>query len=486
MVNLKRLRWLLNAILLVFHVSTYATELVEDPTWQTGKLDNGFNWQILSTPQRSTDNVEIRLVIKSGSLNESPAQAGYNHLLTKLALIAGVEANSPELNALWQSTQDPTATLPLAVNSYDFTQFNFSLPVNKPAFYKDALRWLSITAGELPITADLIHAALVAPERTVSFPANTQDPAWGFRIKDSGLVDHDPLAVPNLPIDRDPLWAFYQQWFTPDAMTLYVVGNVESRSIIEAINKNFSKLTGKREKPAQMAILAPLDHKTANIIGQAYSTPKLEVIWDSPWSPIQDSDSLNRYWLRELVREAVLLRLNGALDKPRKKKNMVCHVFYQRDYCDLKLQTDSNTLAEESSTLLDEVATLITTGLSEAEYQQLMKVQSARLATIYLTYAHLSTRNLIERRLIFRRNKIADIAPEQFQKLRKAFLTSLNLAILNQAIFQQLSQPATLLLRQRDDQPSIDIAQLQLKLRQKVTAHISSLTPEAKASKAPE
>jgi zinc protease len=478
MASLKLLRWLFSGILAVFYFPSFASELVADPTWQTGKLANGFSWQILATPQRSTDNVEIRLVIRTGSLNESGSQTGYNHLLTKIALAASAEGNAAELPVLWQPTQENTLKLPPAISSYEFTQFNFSLPVNKPILIKDALRWLSITAGELPINADIIQSALVAPEHTVSFPADTQDSVWQFRIKDSGLVNHDPLAVPNSPVDRDKLLAFYQQWFTPDAMTLYVVGNVESRSVIESINKNFSKLTGKREKPAQMAILAPLAHKTAYLTNQAYASPRLAVIWDMPWSPIQDSESLHHYWLRELVREAVLLRLNGTLDGTVVDKNMVCHAFYQRDYCELNLPVDTKAAAEGQNGMLDATSSLITNGLTEAEYQQLMNVQSDRLAAVYLTYAHLSTRNLIERRLIFRRNNVADIAPEQFQKLRKTFLNSLTLATMNQAILQQLAQPASFLLMQQNDQPVVNLEKLQAKLEKKISDHLASLNQE--------
>jgi predicted Zn-dependent peptidase len=44
--------------------------------------------------------------------------------------------------------------------------------------------------------------------------------------------------------------SFYQKWYTPDAMTLIVVGNVDSRAVVEQINKAFGDLKGKRETPA--------------------------------------------------------------------------------------------------------------------------------------------------------------------------------------------------------------------------------------------
>ncbi|MGQ7115953.1 insulinase family protein, partial [Escherichia sp. TWPC-MK] len=50
----------------------------------------------------------------------------------------------------------------------------------------------------------------------------------------------------------------YQKWYTPDAMTLLVVGNVDARSVVDQINKTFGELKGKRETPAPVPTLSPL------------------------------------------------------------------------------------------------------------------------------------------------------------------------------------------------------------------------------------
>lgn len=63
------------------------------------------------------------------------------------------------------------------------------------------------------------------------------------------MLGHDPAAPLKQPIDVAQLKDFYQKWYTPDAMTLIVVGNVDSRSVAEQINKTFGDLKGKRETP---------------------------------------------------------------------------------------------------------------------------------------------------------------------------------------------------------------------------------------------
>ena len=63
-----------------------ADALQPDPAWQQGTLSNGLQWQVLTTPQRPSDRVEIRLLVNTGSLAESTQQSGYSHAIPRIAL----------------------------------------------------------------------------------------------------------------------------------------------------------------------------------------------------------------------------------------------------------------------------------------------------------------------------------------------------------------------------------------------------------------
>ncbi len=60
---------LLTGGLLMMAAASYvqADALQPDPAWQQGTLANGFQWQVLATPQRPSDRVEIRLSVNTGS-----------------------------------------------------------------------------------------------------------------------------------------------------------------------------------------------------------------------------------------------------------------------------------------------------------------------------------------------------------------------------------------------------------------------------------
>lgn len=74
---------LLTGGLLMMAAASYvqADALQPDPAWQQGTLANGFQWQVLATPQRPSDRVEIRLSINTGSLAESTQQTGFSHFI---------------------------------------------------------------------------------------------------------------------------------------------------------------------------------------------------------------------------------------------------------------------------------------------------------------------------------------------------------------------------------------------------------------------
>ncbi|MGC3921700.1 insulinase family protein, partial [Klebsiella pneumoniae] len=76
----------------------------------------------------------------------------------------------------------------------------------------------------------------------------------------------DPLKQ---PVEAEKIKDFYQKWYTPDAMTLLVVGNVDARSVVDQINKTFGELKGKHETPAPVPTLSPLRAEAVSIMTDA-------------------------------------------------------------------------------------------------------------------------------------------------------------------------------------------------------------------------
>ena len=138
------IRLLAGGLLMMAAASSVQAETLQpDPAWQQGTLPNGFQWQVLATPQRPSDRVEIRLSIDIGSLNESAQQTGYSHLIPRIALTQSGSMPAAQVRSMWQQSIDPKRPLPPAIVSYDFTRFNLSMPNNRSDLQKEALTWLA-------------------------------------------------------------------------------------------------------------------------------------------------------------------------------------------------------------------------------------------------------------------------------------------------------------------------------------------------------
>ncbi|WP_337263102.1 MULTISPECIES: M16 family metallopeptidase [unclassified Serratia (in: enterobacteria)] len=445
--------------------SVQAEALQPDPAWQQGQLDNGFSWQILDTPQRPSDRVELRLMVNTGSLMESSQQIGFAHLLPRIAIARSESFTEPQLRSLWQQSVDGERPLPPAISSYDFTLYNLSLPNNRPDLLKEALAWLADTSGRLAIDEHTIQSVMSSSVDPIgTFPPDPKDSWWRYRLKDSTLLAHDPGQQVKQPINIDELKKFYQQWYTPDAMTLYVVGKVDSRSLGEQINKAFSPLKGKRETPATMPTLTPLPPHPVSLISEQVKQDTLSIMWDSPWHPIRDSQSLSRYWRSDIAREALFWHIQQVLQKSEQKNIQLgfdCRVQYQRAQCAIHLNSPNENLNTGLAFIARELANLRNNGFSQDEFNALLAQKSDQLSKLFATYARTDTDILMSQRLRSQQSGVVDIAPEQYQKLRQAFLSSLTLEALNQELKLQLSQDATLVLMQPKGEPEMNMKQLQ-------------------------
>lgn len=156
-----KIRLMVGGLLLAAASNNVQAEALQpDPAWQQGKLDNGFSWQLLATPQRPSDRIELRLIVNTGSLSENTQEVGFAHLLPRLALMSSASFTPAQLQSLWQQGIDNERPLPPAITSYDFTLYSLSLPNNRPDLLKDALAWLSDTAGNLAVSEQTVNAAL--------------------------------------------------------------------------------------------------------------------------------------------------------------------------------------------------------------------------------------------------------------------------------------------------------------------------------------
>ncbi|HCL6626991.1 TPA: insulinase family protein [Citrobacter amalonaticus] len=457
-----------------------ADALQPDPAWQQGTLANGLQWQVLATPQRPSDRIEVRLLVNTGSLTESTQQSGFSHLIPRIALTQSGGLDAAQVRSLWQQGFDPKRPMPPVTVSYDSTQYNLSLPNNRNDLLKESLNYLANTMGKLTITPEVVNHALSTEDMVTTLPVDTKEGWWRYRLKGSALLGHDPAEPVKMPVDAAKVHDFYQKWYTPDAMTLIIVGNVDARSVAEQINKTFGELKGKRETPAPVPTLSPLRAEAVSIMTDAVRQDRLSVMWDTPWQPIRESAALLRYWRADLAREALFWHIQQALSKNNAKDiglGFDCRVLFQRAQCAVNIESPNDKVTANLSTVARELAKVRDNGLPEEEFNALVAQKNLELQKLFATYARTDTDILIGQRLRSLQNQVVDIAPEQYQRLRQDFLNSLTVEMLNQDLRQQLSQDMALILLQPKGEPEFNMKALQATWEQIMTPVAAAATP---------
>ncbi|MCZ3384122.1 MULTISPECIES: M16 family metallopeptidase [Kosakonia] len=460
-----KIRLLTGGLLMLAAVGyVQADALQPDPAWQQGTLANGFQWQVLATPQRPSDRIEIRLSIDTGSLTEGSQQSGFSHFIPRVALTHSGRLEPSQVRSLWQQGIDPKRPLPPALVSYEYTQYNLSIPNNRSDLLKEAMVYLADAAGNLTITPETVNHALASNDMVATWPPDTKDSWWRYRLKGSPLLGHDPAGTLKEPVDAAQLKGFYEKWYTPDAMTLIVVGNVDSRAIAEQIGKTFGELKGKRQTPAPVATLSPLPRQSVSLMSEGVTQDRLSIMWDSAWQPIRESAALERYWRADLAREALFWHIQQNLSKNNAKEiglGFDCRVLFQRAQCAINVDSPNDKLNTNVGVIARELAKVREKGLPEEEFKALIAQKNLELQKLFATYARASTDILISQRMRSLQNQVVDIAPEQYQKLRQNFLNNLTPQMLNQDLHQQLSQDMALVLLQPKGEPEFNMKDLQ-------------------------
>ncbi|EMN4130352.1 MULTISPECIES: M16 family metallopeptidase [Providencia] len=480
-----KIRYIFSVVLLSVAGFASAEPLQPDPAWQQGKLENGFSWQLLQTPQRPNDRIQLRLAIKAGSLSEKASEKGYSYLIPKMALLHQTEAfPAATLQNFWRQATDPDVPIPPAVVSYDYTIYSLSLPHNKPELLKQALNWLATSAAGAIYTETSLHNGLTVTNAPVAtLPLDATDPVWRARLKGSAMMGYDPGQKISDNVNLESVNAFYQKWYTPDVMTLYVAGHVDARMLSDYITQTFSSLEGKRSEPVSVAVLSQVKPQSIDILQDKQSKDSLSLIWDIDWQPINDSAVLLRYWGSDLAREALYRSLqktfNQKFSQDEVSSNLDCRVQYQKASCTLTVNAPPEKMMAVADVVLNELSTVDQNGISPELFNEMINEKQVQLSQLFAAYARTSTDVLAGQRLISQQNGVVDIAPEQYQRLRQSFLAGQTLEQVNMEVRRLLSQEAAFVLTQPKDKQLMDAEQI----RQKFT---KVLWPQAEPASAVE
>jgi zinc protease len=330
-------------------------------------LPNGL--RLIVQDHRASDIVAIYLIIGTGVRYEAPDALGSAHFQEHM-LFKGTERFGPGYIDRFVEGMGGRSN---AVTSFDYTMFYLVLPSEG-------------TAAGIELLADMAFRSAFAPEeidreREVIFEEariEQDNPRTAIVRQLYGLVfQGNPYGHPvlgtrptMLGATRERLMAFNKRYYTPENMTVVVVGPVEHAAVRTAVERTFGRApaTGYTSPPAPAP--PPLREPVVRTVERPEQQAFLALGWQAPRSDNPDGDALDL--LATILAGSDSARLTERL---RDRERLVSSV--KMSYAalmgggivSLRAELEAKDIDRVEQIVLEEIARIQDTGPTEDELE---------------------------------------------------------------------------------------------------------------------
>ncbi|MES2702659.1 MAG: insulinase family protein [Bacteroidota bacterium] len=301
------------------------SKLPTDPNVVIGKLDNGLTYYIRSN-KKPANKVELRLVVKAGSILENENQKGLAHFMEHMNFNGTKNFKKNDLVGYLQSIGVQFGADLNAYTSFDQTVYILPIPTTKPGNLEKGFQ----------IIEDWAHNALLTDkdiddERGVVL----EESRLGKGADDRMLKKYFPrLAEGSLYADRLPIGtdevlkgfkyetirSFYKDWYRPDLQAVVVVGDIDVATAKKMITQHFAGLKNPaRERERLYVGVTPRKAPEAMVVTDKEATSTdLTIMF--PYTKNEESTTLGDY-KEDLERSLVQQMINRRLGELARSSN---------------------------------------------------------------------------------------------------------------------------------------------------------------------
>ena len=328
-------------------------------------LPNGL--RLIVQDHRASDVVAIYMIIGTGVRYEKPDQLGFAHFQEHM-LFKGTDRFGP---GYIDRFVEGTGGRSNAVTSFDYTMFFFVLPSDQ------------LDAG-LALLADMAFRSTFAPqeidrEREVIFEEakiEQDDPRTAIIRQLYGVVFADnPYGNPVLGTrptlmraDQALLRAFNKHYYTPENMTVVVVGPVEPPAVRAAVDRTFGRVPATGYVGAPAPVPSPIKGRIARAVERPEQQARLALGWQAPRS--DDPDGYAVDLLTSILAGSDSARLTRRLrdeDKLVASITMSYAALMGGGITSIRADLEAKDVAQVEQIILEEIARMQESGPTEAE-----------------------------------------------------------------------------------------------------------------------
>ncbi|MGB1310659.1 MAG: M16 family metallopeptidase [Leucothrix sp.] len=210
-------------------------------------LPNGLKTTIIQNKNsHSSNEVDLRLLIKAGSLQENDNELGYAHFVEHMAFNGTKDFPKNKLIAALNELGIRFGSHANAFTHFDHTEFQIKLDTNDAARLAKAVGILKQWAAHITFDPKEVKAEIpvIAQEWKLSKP--TEERA-SFKIqeaiyKGSRFANRLPIGTLQSIQAATPekLRAFYERWYHPQNTQLIISGDIDTDTVNKLISAQFS------------------------------------------------------------------------------------------------------------------------------------------------------------------------------------------------------------------------------------------------------
>ncbi|KQQ39967.1 peptidase M16 [Duganella sp. Leaf126] len=224
-----------------------SSHLPISPLVTTGKLANGLTYYIHKNP-RPENKLELRLVVKAGSILEDDDQQGLAHFTEHMAFNGSTHFKRNELVSYLQSIGVKFGADLNAYTTFDETVYILPIPTDNPAVVEQGFQVLEDWAHGLSM-----NDADIDSERGIVLEELRIGKGVDDRINKVLLpkILNGSRYAERLPIGKeqiirhfqyDAIRRFYRDWYRPDLMAVVAVGDIDPDKAQQLIERHFGRL----------------------------------------------------------------------------------------------------------------------------------------------------------------------------------------------------------------------------------------------------
>jgi zinc protease len=254
------------------------------PQVQVGHLANGLTYYIQKN-SRPEKRLELRLVVKAGSILEDEDQLGLAHVTEHMAFNGSTHFKRNELISYLQSIGLKFGADLNAYTGFNETVYILPIPTEKPENIEKGFLVLEDWAhglafnnpdidSERPIVLEELRLGRGAQERMNKrlLPKIFSGSLYADRLP-IGTED----SVKHFKYDA--IKRFYKDWYRPDLMAVVVVGDIDPKAAQALVESHFGKLTNPvNERPRLYPTIPARNESEAVVVTDKEATNNVMMI----------------------------------------------------------------------------------------------------------------------------------------------------------------------------------------------------------------